>query len=685
MRTVSGYLWRYRTYVLAGCIAVLGLTRSILTYRLSFGLGDPSTFYIFSRNTALGEVIYKDYIHFRMPGFYYYCAAFIKTFGDNYASVSLAMSIESSVLYPIVLFTAGKLITRSNAIAGIAATACVLVSGIFQLRAGLGLLAVALYVAACNQPARSKLWLLLCGIVLGLDFVEGQEIFLFACASIGIVEIITGWRSWREAAGRLLRVSLGVAAVIGPFLLFIAAFSNFKTFLYYAFDYALIIQPKFMNLPFPSFTWANWVYYLPIALYAICIILFWCTRRFTKSAVIVLSFGILRLASALGRADEGHLIFSIPELFIIVPWALGGVKNFDWRRVNWRMGASVICLFGLFGIATKVYSGVLLGAPIVLSFLLIAQRTQDVPRELPRLASALAAAISAVAISLFFIPGITGTYQALRVGAHFFIHGLPANVMSGVIVPEPYNTEVADVTRAIRAVKPEYIFSYPIEPFFYSVDGKHATRFITFEPQTTPLEIDQAIADLERTKPAVVVMDMLQAEELSPSLWRLNDYIISWYEPASTISSIDYIKVLKRRAAPVLERHLLLEMFVSNAKHERVSSYHIKERDGSTTDALRTDSRPATFSLAARQPAEFSTSVRGVPTEPYGGNVCGTIDISRNGAQLSKTICESDGLVRIDVTQYGAASGTISLRQQGPGPMLWIDPKITAIRSTGGN
>ena len=670
-------LRRHATWLLVSAIGVIGLIRTWLTYRLSFGLGDTSTFYIFARNTLHGEVIYKDFIHFRMPGFYYYCAAFLKLFGDSYASLNLAMSVEGFVLNPLAMFAASKLISGSNLLSGMVAAACMFASGIFQLRAGLGFLAVALYVAALRKGGRQGRWMVGTGAVLGLVFLEGQEVFLFAAASLGIVEVLTGWREWRATLGRLVRVAAGAMLVIGPFLVGMALFSNFSNFLYYTLKYALVIQPKYMNLPFPPFAWDNAGFYLPFALYILAVTIFWTTRRLSREVVIVLSFGVLRLATAMGRADIGHVVFSIPELFFIMPWALSGLGKFDRRRLDLRLLGVAIAMAAMFGVATRTSSAVLLLGPAILSGLYLLDRVQYAATAVPRRAMWWAVAVTAIGIVVIFHHDLKGAYYAMRAGAHNVIHGQPNNRISGVIVGEPVYGEITAVSNDVRALGAKTLFSYPIEPFYYSLMAKHPSRFITFEPQTTPAEVDEAIADLERTKPDVVILDMLQAEALSPSISRLSDYITDHYEVSQSVSRLDYIKVLKRKAAASLDRVLLLDLFAHNPKTPNLSSYHIDNKDGTITDAMKTGEVFSDFQVRVDQPAEFVAQVRSVPTEPKIRTACGVLEITDGTQKSQQTVCEGDPMTAVVLDGQAGRVAQIKLRSKDADQdVLWVNPTV---------
>src|SRR5436190_14089596 len=112
-------LWRRRVMWLwpLWLLVAIGLIRSVLTHNIWFNFEDQSTFFIFGHNILHGEVIYKDFIHFRTPGLYFLSAVFQWAFGQTLATEQLLLSLESYLFYPVLLYLAAWLITKRRWVA----------------------------------------------------------------------------------------------------------------------------------------------------------------------------------------------------------------------------------------------------------------------------------------------------------------------------------------------------------------------------------------------------------------------------------------------------------------------------------------------------------------------------------------------------------------------------------------
>jgi hypothetical protein len=75
-------------------LVAFGLIRAYLTYNIWFNFEDQATFFIFGRNILHGEAIYKNFIHFRTPGFYF--LRVIQAAGRNAGQLPLRWSSQTS-------------------------------------------------------------------------------------------------------------------------------------------------------------------------------------------------------------------------------------------------------------------------------------------------------------------------------------------------------------------------------------------------------------------------------------------------------------------------------------------------------------------------------------------------------------------------------------------------------------
>jgi len=101
----------------------------------------------------------------------------------------------------------------------------------------------------------------------------------------------------------------------------------------------------------------------------------------------------------------------------------------------------------------------------------------------------------------------------------------PPNTVSGVPVEGAPYFQLSQIQSVVNHYHPSMIFSYPVQPFYYSLAPKHATRFITFETETTPAEQREAIADLKKNKPQLVIMDVAWADGDKQADGQINQYI----------------------------------------------------------------------------------------------------------------------------------------------------------------
>lgn len=233
-------------------------------------------------------------------------------------------------------------------------------------------------------------------------------------------------------------------------------------------------------------------------------------------------------------------------------------------------------------------------------------------------------------------------------------------------------------------IHPDTLFSFPIEPFYYSLVPHHASRFLTYEFQTTGQEQTETISDLEKNKPQMVIFDMLQAEGLSGSVNRISDYVTTHYRTVQSVSVINYLKMMVPRDVPVLEQHLAFHIYQNNYRDKKtIDGYHIDNHDGTITDGIIMRGVSSRFNLAIDQSAVL---IAGVTAEPGSTDVserCGQITIQAASANISRRVCASDGQQSIDLAEFVGRAAMITLTRLSDLPIVWIDPTIKAAVNVG--
>lgn len=527
-----------------------------LIYNRTFGFGDQSLFYSFARNIAQGEAIYSDFIHFRTPGSYFIQAAFISLFGDSIAILNMAMKVESIILYGLVFLVAVCLIFWKNsrllvATVSLSAFTLLFYPAILQLRSGFALLAVAFYIysSRVNDDKRKKLTYILTGVSTGLSFVFGQDMAILPIVVVGMFELTTAANS-KMIKRFIIRASWlfgGFFFGILPLLLYVAATSNIGNFLYYTLYYAFFLQPKGMDVPYPTPSFANGEYYLPIVVYAMFLFLVYITKnKYLKfTGAIILAFASVRMVSVFGRSDILHLLFSIAEILIIIPFGIYLI----WTQRRLSMQQILSCLPWFFMyiafmvLAIKVKSIFVMFIPLIISFMFAYSEELDsivykititnirdnrsLNRFIPGLVMGLFLASTTLTFYMLKNTVFLERYSDISNSIH---KNNDKGVVGGIFTSQDNQLVVEEVQRFILERNPKSIFSYPIQPYFYSMTKKHAARFMSFEPQTTEAEQNRTIEDLKRNRPEVVVFDPLQAEVMSKSLWKINKYVTDNYE-----------------------------------------------------------------------------------------------------------------------------------------------------------
>lgn len=554
---------------------IMALAMMLAIFDQVFGFGDQSLFYSFARNLAQGEAIYSDFIHFRTPGSYFLQGLFVWLFGDSIAVLNMAMKFESIVLYGLVFLISVCLIFWKNpkllvSTSILSAIALLFYPAVLQLRSGFALLAVAFYIVSfkTNSKKAKKLTYGLAGLLTGLSFIFGQDMAVLPVVVIGTFELVMAINvsNFREFLKRAAWLFGGFGLGVLPLLIYVITVSDINNFLYYTLYYAFFLQPKGMDTAYPSLGFANIEYYLPIVIYVTFLFLVYATKdRFLRTAGgVILAFASVHMISMFGRSDLLHLLFSISQLLIIIPFSIYLVyrqREFSIKQVfcflPWLAAYGIVVI-----IAIKKKGAFVVIMPLIISLMItygdrlntiiirwlnriIAKNPLD--KFIPGLV------LGVLLASIFLIcHKLVNTVIVERVEVIMgSLNYSNKGVVGGIYTSKDNQFIVDEVQKFISDKKPNSIFSYPIQPYFYSMTKNHATRFMSFEPQTTGLEQDQTIDDLKKSRPEVVVFDPLQAEAMSKSLWKINQYIMNNYKTVQVLNHKIQLWLMVPRQKPV--------------------------------------------------------------------------------------------------------------------------------------
>ena len=669
-------VWEVALLVL---VAVVGMFMALTLYKISLGFGDESTFYEFAKNLSRGEVIYKDFIHFRTPGSYFLQALSIHVFGEQQSSVALAIYLETLVLYPLTFMLSAILILRKKSFAFVLAAyaGIVLFPAISQLRAGFALLTIAVYLYGLYSQHKNR-YIIATGVLAGITFCFGQETAVMAIAVIGIAEILRLRRATIKARlkSRIAPLLGGFLVGVLPLLVYTLVNGSTGTFLYYTLYYSFIQQPKFMNLPFPPFGMTNLAFYVPFIIYGLCFALLFMTKKLGWKSGILLSFGILRLITLLGRSDMGHLVFSVGEVFLIAPYFIHSIVD---ERINKRnllhfLPFAVLLLL-TFTLAIQISSTFLIFAPLVILGALVFRKRWTFDDKKTSARVQLNAYFIIAGSLLLFIyllyPTYKSTLQSVKAGISFDVTKQPS--IGGVGVDSVTYSEAQSVKSYVDTVKPDTIFAFPIQPYYYSLAPHHASRYITFEPETTVAEQHQTISDLEKNKPGVIVFDPQQAESLSGAVWLISDYIMTHYQVQKIVQQRDILWVMTPRAADNT-RPLLFDVFHTNKSGSGV--FGIQTPSSGLMNAIAQSKESVDFTIENNAAKTLKLSV--VDSTVFGPDLssCGVVVVTATkDSPLKQKVCSVDGVVSIQLPTGKDVS--VKLHKTGNQTVIWNSVVIT--------
>jgi hypothetical protein len=680
--------------ILTLCLLVAcGIAASIGKAPFTFGSGDHALFHAFGHWIAGGQVFTRDFVHFRTPGPYYYYGLVQTIMGDRFVSTSFALLAEAHVGQVIGSFFLALAVSRAfwnRASLGLAVCTGLLflvTPPIYQLRTAIPALCLALYVfslyARPGEGLSQHARLGVAGLVLGMCFWFGQEVFLFLALAIAAAEF-SAYRAYtfKAAIVRLLIIAGGslVPVTLG-ILYFYAVGVDIKTFLYNTTYYAFFVQPKGMDLPFPHFGRANAMFYVWLLSYIFAAFVFTLRGKLFKPAAIALiAYTGLRLISMLGRADYLHLLFSISELFILLPvslFLLAGVKREDIAR-NLVPALLVAVLFAIvLRIGTHGKSSALLIIPFALLALTYVKFfSRSTNGAASRAGTPSLAAMWAASLAGFFCvfalnwPSSWGTFTFDYDSFKY----KPANEFSGVQMTPQRKQELETVQHEIASRHAKVIFSYPIRAEYYALTPQHSTRFIEFAPQVTPADLATAISDLKKNPPTLVFRDLLQVAGLSPKLHDVSNYIMSNFRPVRVLQYDTNLEIMVPKDKPSRVDRFYDNVYTYNHDPKKVEALLRPDEQGNTMLILGVQSSSAVFRFDACDDCVVQIRVHDVLHAAAQGDVT----IVRDGKATTTTLSVSDNVVRLPVP---AGTGQIEVDLKSHDPqraVFWRDPMLMA-------
>ncbi len=656
--------------LIAACL-FNGIAQTAITYDSSLGMGDNSTFYAFTRNVVNGEAMYQDFIHFRTPGTITVFAGIMNILGQAQSTTEISTRIETLVLFPLLFLTASMILFRKKSpwYVVLAYGLLAFLPGVAQLRAGFGLLTVAVYLFSFDVKKYRNLWLILTGLLLGVTFIFGQEIALMAGLCVAAGELFNRFKT-KELLDRIKFISIGLLGGLLPLVIYLLAYSNIGNFIYYTTYYSFILQPKYMNLPFPDFRFENILYFLPFIMYWLCFLVVYASKKLDFKMGLLLSFGILRLITATGRSDFGHLLFSIPEIFIIVPYLLVQAKTA-------QFSADVLKKFAPYGLVLLlIFVAAIKGSGIALSLapfvILFALRQRKLPSKVdPKRTNNFRVYLTLGIAFIGFIYLLTPTYISVLKGIKIELvtDDSKAPRIGGVKTDEVNFNQIKAVEEAVSPLHPKTIFAFPIQPFYYSLADHHASRFLTFEPQTTVREQDQTIEDLKRTQPGVIIFDPLQAQGLSGSLWKISDYITANYEVRTEVTMREILWVMVPKKSVARDDKLTFQLFKDETNKNKATA--IQNSAAGQQEAIDQIPGEINFDIAGGA-KELKVAIQDLLSH----GDCGQVNIRYSaGRTVSTNICDDQGQIAIPLNA-SEKSIHIILKNSGSSPILWNNPSI---------
>lgn len=650
---------------------LLSIFIAAITYKYGVGFGDPSLFYAFASNIVSGEAIYSDFIHFRTPGSYFLYSIFVMFFGDQYSSVNLGIIIESGLLYATLLLGCICILFWKQKIlpwlVGIVAFGMLLYPVILQVRSGIALLAVVLYTkfAYKNNPLRR--WLLTIGALVGACFLFGQEMALLPIVVIGSIEltrVMYKQITIRALLRKLMWLVLGCVLTIIPPMVYFMAASDVGNFFYYTIYYAFILQPQGMDIAFPALSNDTMIYYSPLLM----LVLAYGVLQQLKSSkqqligMTIVTFVSVRMISFFGRTDIPHLLFAASELYLLVP--LTAYWLYTLRKDHWVFSLRLFMFLGVYTVLLLVAtqkSFVVALLPFIIAIDILRPERLKIRKSTKEPIKLAGRFTYVVTCFMVIFPGVWISYE-LRDTLFMSKPKQMKHIIQGstqeklVYENGSWMTALdADRVRAVELFLEENpsstIFSFPQQPYYYSLAEEHASRFMSFEPQTTESEQNQTIEDLKESQPGLVILDPLQAGSLSGSVSKISQHILNNYETKEIIIKDSQLWLMTRRQTPLNREYLAMSLYqrITADTANNVTILHNPEV-GLINALLVNDS--AVFNV--EKSITFKTGLSTVAKKDGSLDTCGLVIVSNGDDHNKHRVCENDGLKSINL--QGASS-----------------------------
>ena len=362
-------------FIIPLSIVLLGSWIAYIRHFFAFGFGDHGLFFTFAKSILYGETMFKDFIHFRAPGIYYFYAFMLYLFGEKFSILSLTLLLESYVLQTVAAYYFSLALTKAIwgrpivtfALCGV--IALLITPSIYQLRTALPLFVFLFYALSFPREGNRINYLFIVGIGISQVFFFGQEIAILLGWTILNTEICISAIQRQFPWSPLLLLAAGFLVLTLPIVAYFFTTANGLDFLYYTTYYAFFVQPSGMNLPYPSLSIDTIIFYAPFIGYTLAVAIFIANNRFNNPLLAAFTcYAIMRLVSALGRSEILHLFFSLSDLFILGPVIVYEILrvNNNLRRLKLALKASIFLIFVFILALWSDISMVLLSAPLLL-------------------------------------------------------------------------------------------------------------------------------------------------------------------------------------------------------------------------------------------------------------------------------------------------------------------------------
>jgi hypothetical protein len=322
----------------------------------------------------------------------------------------------------------------------------------------------------------------------------------------------------------------------------------------------------------------------------------------------------------------------------------------------------------------KLSSVVLVLAPFVILFATKSRRFSE-PANTTSIQSKLNVylllGVSFAFVIYLLYPSYKGTLESIRTSLSGINKSQPE--IGGVKVDPVSYDQVQQVRQVVDTIKPNTLFAFPIQPFYYTLAPEHASRFITFEPQITIEEQKQTIEDLIKTKPEVIIFDPLQAIGLSGSLSLISDYIMTNYEVKKAVVNKEVLWVMVPKTTPTKQQALVFSLYKKNATTSGIKG--IQSSDKGLVNGLLQTNQTSYFEVNSPTDSRLQISVVSSPDVGADLAECGTVVIKYESSQYSQNVCSSDQLIYVPI-KASSSKITIELMRQNTRSLIWNRAEI---------